>query len=209
MDIQSGDRIILQLSTFEDRFLGIVAGVRDDGRVMASVSMPRMALDRLRLDPHASVKYAHDGRLLGFATRVINVWQQDDTLLELEGPGTIFDAEDRAEPRCNCCYPATLVEDGSAARGVVEDISASCVRVRYVGNGLTPFPEDTGRCIKLTFHPFEMDEDCYSVGCTVVKSFMKNGERYIVLRFNREEKDSLRRISGFIEAQSCCLLPTM
>jgi hypothetical protein len=209
MDIVSGDRIILQLSTFEDRFLGIVAGVREDGRVMASVAMPAAALNRLRVDPHASVKYAHDGRLLGFSSRVLNIWQQDDTLVELEGPGTIFDAEERSEPRCNCCYPATMVEEGKAARGVVEDMSASCVRVRYVGNGLAPFPESSGRSVELTVHPFEMDEEGYSVGCSVVKSFMKNGERYIVLRFNSGDTDALRRISDFIETQACCILPTM
>lgn len=209
MDIVSGDRIILQLSTFEDRFLGIVAGVGDDGRLMASVALPPAARNRLLVDTTASVKYAHDGRLLGFSTRVLNVWERSDTLVELEGPGIIFDAEERSEPRCNCCYPATMAEDGKAARGVVEDMSASCARVRYVGNGLVPFPEDPGRGVELTIHPFEMDEEGYSVGCTVIKSFMKNGERYVVLRFNSGDTDALRRISGFIETQSCCVLPTM
>lgn len=209
MDIVSGDRIILQLSTFEDRFLGIVAGVSRDGRVLAAVSMPRAALDRLRIDSNASVKYAHDGRLLGFASRVLNYWEKDGVMVELEGPGTIFDAEERAEPRCRCCYPATMVEDGRAARGVVEDISASCVRVRYVGDGLSPFPEEPGRSVRLTFHPFEMKEERYAVGCSVVKSFMKNGERYVVLRFDSDDRDSLRRIAGFIEASACCVLPPM
>ena len=209
MDIESGDRIILQLSTFEDRFLGIVAGVREDGRLMAFVTMPTAARQRLSVDDRAAVKYAHDGRLLGFSTRVLKVVDYEDTLLELEGPGTIFDAEDRSEPRCGCCYPAVVARNGQAVQGVVEDMSVSCARVRLVGSGADGFPGESGNGIDLTFHPFEMGESGYSIGCTVEKSFMKDGERYTVLRFNVDETSTLKRIAGFIEAQVCCALPFM
>ena len=209
MDIVSGDRVIIQLSTFEDRFLGIVASIREDGRLMVFVTMPAAVRSRLRVDATASVKYAYDGRLLGFSSKVLNIVDHGDTLLELEGPGVVFDAEDRAEPRCACCYPAAVKEDGRAARGVVEDMSSSCARIRYIGDGLSDFPEETGRSVELVFHPFEMGEEGYSLGCTVAKSFMKNGERYVVLRFNADEKEALKRISGFIETQSCCILPPM
>lgn len=209
MDIVSGDRVILQLSTFEDRFLGIVASIREDGRLMVFASMPGAVRARVRVDDRASVKYAYDGRLLGFSTKVLNVVDHGDTLIELEGPGVVFDAEERAEPRCVCFYPATLKEGGRVARGIVEDMSASCARVRYIGDGLTTFPEEAGLAVELTFHPFEMGEKGFSVGCSVVKSFMKNGEQYVVLRFNGDEAEALRRISNFIETQSCYLLPSM
>lgn len=209
MDITAGDRIILQLSTFEDRFLGVVADVREDGRMLVFATMPPAALARIKVDTVASVKYAFDGRLLGFSTRVLNAIDAEDTLIELECPGTVFDAEDRMEPRCSCCYPAIVVENGRAAQGVVEDMSASCARVRYIGDGLSDFPEVLERPVTLTFHPFEMDEMGYSVGCAVAKAFMKNGERYVVLRFNDDEKDARKRISRFIEAQVCCALPIM
>jgi hypothetical protein len=207
MDIVSGDRIILQLSTFEDRFLGTVADIRD-GRLMASVSMPPMVRDRLLVDVKASVKYAYDGRLLGFSSRVLNIAGGESAVVELEGPGEVFDAEERSEPRCICRYSATMTEGRKIAGGMVEDMSPSCARVRYIGDGLAGFPEELDRNVVLTFHPSELDDSGYSVGCVVSKSFMKNGERYIVLRFNPDEKEMLKRISGFIEAQVCCALPS-
>ncbi|MBG0790106.1 MAG: PilZ domain-containing protein [Desulfovibrionaceae bacterium] len=209
MDIESGGRIILQLSTFEDRFLGVVAGIRNDGRFMAFVTMPRAARDRLRVDDSAAVKYAYDGRLLGFSTRVLKVVDHEDTLLELEGPGVIFDAEERAEPRCACRYPATMSLNGQTVRGVVEDMSASCARLRLLDDWAGGFSAERGDSLTLTFHPFEMSANDYSIGCSVVKLFMKNGERYAVLRFDTGETDMLERISGFIEAQVCCALSLM
>ena len=207
MDIISGDRIILQLSTFEDRFLGVVAGIGEDGRLVASVPMPPLVRARMLVDVKASVKYAYDGRLLGFSSRVLRVVDNGNTVVELEGPGEIFDAEERSEPRCNCCYSAVMTEDGKSVRGMVEDMSSSCARVRYIGEGLADFPEELGRSLVLSFHPAETEGDGYSVGCTILKSFMKNGERYLVLRFNPDETETLKRISDFIEDQVCCVLP--
>lgn len=209
MDIAAGDRIILKLSTFEDRFLGVVADLKEDGRLLVFATIPPAALARLKVDSTASVKYAYDGRLLGFTTRVINAVDSEDTLIELECPSSVFEAEDRREPRCDCCYPAVVVENGRAAQGVVEDMSASCARVRYIGEGLSDFPEKLERPVSLTFHPFEMDEVGYSVNCTVAKAFLKDGERYVVLRFNDDEKEARKRIASFIEAHVCSVLPTM
>jgi len=209
MDISSGDHIILQFSTFEDRFLGIVVDIKKAGRLLVFATLSEQVRKRVRMDGRAVVKYAYDGRLLGFSTRVLNTLPTKDTLIELAGPERVFEAEDRKEPRCACCYPAIIVEGERAARGVVEDMSASCARVRFLGNDLVPFPEEIGCPVRLTFHPFEMDENGYSVECSVVKAFMKNGERYTVLRFDESEKDVRRRIASFIEAQVCCSLPAM
>lgn len=207
MDISVGDRVILEVSTFGDRFLGLVADLKPDGRLLVFADMPRPVVERLETDAFALVRYAFDGRLLGFNTRVLDLRESPGMLLELAAPGAPFDAEERGEPRCSCNFPAFLVHGDAALRGVVEDMSASCARIRYLDRGPETFPEEPGKPVRLTFHPFDMDSSGYSVGCTVVKSFMKEGVRYAVLRFDNDEPDARERISGFIEARVCCCIP--
>jgi hypothetical protein len=207
MDIAVGDSIILEVSTFEDRFLGLVAGLKPDGRLMVFADLPEAAVQRLRTDAFALVRYAYDGKLLGFNTRVLSTLEAPGTILELAAPQKIFNAEERSEPRCSCSFPAFVVNGQSAARGVLEDMSASCTRVRFMGDGEDGLPTEPGGSVRLTFHPFDMGGDGISVGCTVLKIFMKDHVRYAVLRFDNEEPDARKRISGFIEAQVCCRIP--
>ena len=210
MDIAVGDSIILEVSTFEDRFLGLVAGLEPDGRLMVFADVPRKVLKRLASDSFAQVRYAFDGKLLGFDTRVLSTLESPATILELAAPKKIFNAEERSEPRCTCSFPAFVVNGEFAARGVLEDMSASCTRVRFLDDGADAgpgFPSEPGGNVRLTFHPFDMAGDGVSVGCTVLKTFMKDNEHYAVLRFDNDEPDARKRISGFIEAQVCCRIP--
>lgn len=209
MDIVSGDRIILEFSTFEDRFLGVVSDVTTKGNLIVNVTVPDSVIRRVKIHAFALVRYAFDGHLLGFASRVLCMSGGCEATVELTGPEAVFDAEDREEPRCSCSYPAIVVEGDKAAQAVVEDMSASCSRVRYLNGGLMDFPEKLGRSVRLSFHPFDTDEESYSIGCTVLKAFMKNGERYAVLKFNNDEPDALKRLSGFIGGHVCCVLPPM
>jgi hypothetical protein len=98
-------------------------------------------------------------------------------------------------------------EGETLVRAVVEDMSVSCCRVRFLGQESTVLSEEPGSRVRLTFHPFDMDGVGDSIGCSVLKHFMKDGERYVVLRYANDEPDTRKRISGFIEAQVCCLIP--
>ena len=207
MDIAVGDSIILEVSTFEDRFLGMVAGLKPDGRLMVFADVPEAVKRRLKTAPSALVRYAFDGKLLGFNTRILNSQESPGTILELAAPKKIFNAEERSEPRCSCSFPAFVVNGKAAARGVLEDMSASCTRVRFMGDGEDGLPSEQGARVRLTFHPFDMDGNGISVGCTVLKTFLKDHVHYAVLRFNNDEPDARKRISGFIEAQVCCRIP--
>ena len=207
MDIAVGDSIILEVSTFGDRFLGLVAGLEPDGRLMVFADMPGPVIERLETDTFALVRYAYDGKLLGFNTRVLNKVTSPGMLIELAAPKAVFDAEERSEPRCACSFPAFVVNGACAARGVLEDMSASCTRVRFLDGGDGELPDVTGSDVRLTFHPFDMNSDGISVGCSVIKSFMKDHAHFAVLRFNNDEPDARKRISGFIEAQVCCRIP--
>lgn len=209
MDIASGDRIILEFSTFEDRFLGVVSNVKTNGNLVVNVTVPDSVIRRVKLHTYALVRYVFDGHLLGFASQVLRMSGGCEATVELIGPESVFDAEDRGEPRCSCSYPAIVVEGNKAAQAIVEDMSASCSRVRYLNGGLTDFPEELGRPVRLTFLPFDTSEENYSIGCTVHKAFMKSGERYAVLKFNNDEPDARALLSGFIGGHICCVLPPM
>lgn len=207
MDIAVGDSIILEVSTFEDRFLGLVAGLKADGRLTVFADVPGAVVERLATDALAQVRYVYDGKLLGFHTRVLKTVDTPSTIFELAAPRKIFDAEERRESRCACSFPAFVVNGGQAVQGVLEDMSASCTRVRFLDDSRGGCPVEKGDRVRLTFHPFDMDGEGVGVSCTVFKTFMKDRAHYAVLRFNNDEPDARKRISGFIEAQVCCRIP--
>ena len=204
----SGDKILMEFSTFGDRFLSIITDVKDDGRLMVYAPITPPVSQRLKTDKNVLVRYAHEGILRGFKTQVLSGGESANTIIELASPTDTFEAEDRAEPRCVCRFPATVVEGERAAQAVVEDMSTSCSRIRFLNGGLVPFVEETDKEVRLTFHPFEVG-DGYSVDCIVKNAFLKDGERYAVLEFKPEERDARKRIANFVEAQVCCGIPRL
>ncbi len=208
MKFAIGDKILMEFSTFGDRFLGVVTDVGEDGRLYVYAPITSPIIQRFMIDRRAKVRFAHEGGLYGFDTRVINDVTTEGTILELEKPISMYDAEDRCEPRCSCRFPATVVEGDKVVQAVVEDMSNSCSRVRFLNGGFVPFVEEVDRTVRLTFHPFDMGEG-YSVDCIVRNAFMKDGSRYAILEFNPDECDACDRIAQFVEAQLCCGIPRL
>ncbi|WP_272701282.1 PilZ domain-containing protein [Desulfovibrio sp. Fe33] len=207
MDIGIGDSILLEVSTFEDRFIALVSGVGRDGRLVVRAEVPSGVLDRIEADAFAEVLYAYDGRLLCFGTRILRVGGSHDARLELAAPKTFFAPEGRGEPRYACFFPASVSVGERVVNGVVDDISDSCARIRFPVAGQDDFPIETGGGVRLTIRPYGVKRSAVSVGCSVLKVFMKDHERYAVLRFENDEPDIRARISGFIKARVCCRIP--
>jgi len=206
-EIHAGDKILMEFSTFGDRLLGVVIDVREDGCLLVYSPLPKPILKRLKADSKILIRYAHEGILRGFKSKVLNNVESRETIIVVERPNSTFQAEDRAEPRCNCSFPATVIDGNRAAQAVLEDISTSCTRVRFL-NGDIPFLEEVGGEVKLTFHPFEVGEG-YSVLCTVKNMFLKDYACFAILEFKRSEVDARSKIAGFIEAQVCCGIPRL
>lgn len=209
MDLAAGDKVLLEFSTFGDRYLSIVTDVKDDGCLCVYAPISDVVVERLKTDTNAMVRYAYDGRLMGFKSQVLNKVNAPGVIIELAKAVDVYDAEERREVRCSCRFPATIVEGDKAAQAVIEDMSASCSKVRFLNGGPNPFGEEGDHAVRLTFHPFDMNDDGYSVGCVVKNSFMIDGRHYAVLQFNREERKARERISSFIEAQVCCGIPRL
>lgn len=207
VEIHAGDKVLMEFSTFGDRFLSVVTDVRDDGRMMVYAPMPAPVIQRLQTDRNVRVRFAHEGKLRGFTSRVLNDVRSAESILVIDQPKETFPAEDRAEPRCVCSFPATVVEGNRAAQAVIEDMSKSCARVRFL-NGDVPFLYDVGGMVRLTFHPFG-PEDKHSVNCRVIKMLLKDNVRYAVLEYDRDENGARSRIASFIEAQVCCGIPRL
>ena len=207
VNIVAGDKILMEFSTLGDRFLSIVTDVTDDGRLLVYSPVPNLVVKRLRTDKKVFVRFAHEGELQGFKSKVLNDVESSNTILELQKPRNIHQVEERHEPRCACHFPATVVAGNAAAQAVVEDMSASCTRVRFLSDNI-PYKDDTESVVDLTFHPFDVGEG-YSVRCLVTKSFMKNNVHFAILRFRPEEKDARSRIARFVEAQVCCGIPRL
>jgi hypothetical protein len=207
VEIHAGDNVLVEFSTFGDRFLSVVTDVLDDGRLRIYSPMPKLVLDRLRTDRKVVVRYAQEGKLVAFKSHILNHVHTAETLLLLEEPGSIFDAEERSEPRCSCSFPATLINGKRAAQAVVEDMSRSCTRIRFI-NGDIPFLDEVGGEVRLTFRPFE-EGDVQNVNCWVKSLFTRSGDRYAVLEFDANETGARDRIGKFIETQICCCIPRL
>jgi len=205
MPLAAGDKVLMEFSTFGDRFLCVITEVGEHGRLSAYAPVPPAVVERMAVDRNARVRFAQEGVLRGFDTRILNRDNPPGAILELAGPGRVYDAEDRAEPRCRCRFPA-VVADGAGrvlVHGVLEDMSASCTRVRLTGDGRGSLVGGVGAEVRLTFHPFDPDEGV-TVACRVKKSFLKNSVGYLVLAFSPGETVARRRIARFVEAQLHC-----
>jgi hypothetical protein len=207
MDIGVGDNILLEVSTFEDRFIAFVSGVGRDGSLVVCAEVPSGVLDRIKADAFAEVLYVYDGELLSFDTRILSVGGSLDAHIELAAPQTAFDAEGRGEPRYVCFFPASVVVGERVVNGVIEDISDSCARIRFPVSSRDDFPIHKGAGVLLTIRPYGVQGAAVSVDCSVFKTFMKDYERYAVLSFENDEPDIRERISGFIRARVCCRIP--
>nr|WP_287555045.1 PilZ domain-containing protein [Pseudodesulfovibrio sp.] len=210
----AGDKVLMEFSTFGDRFLGLVTEVVGDGRLFVYAPVPQLVHRRFVTDRVARVRFAFEGALRGFDTRVLNRDNPPGLILELAAPGRIYDAEDRCEPRCPCRFPAMVADKGGGVRAVVEDMSASCTRVRLVGgngrctdgnggSGWKPLSDTPEAEVLLTFFPFDMGDGC-TVACVVRKLFMKDGVYFAVLEFKPEETAVRERIARFVEVQIEC-----
>lgn len=198
--LAAGDRILLELSTFGDRFLSVVTGVGEDGRLFVHAPVPQSVVGRMKTDPRAVVRFAHEGALRGFRTKVLNQIKNPNEIIELAGPEDIFDAEERSEPRCQCRFPATVITNGLAARGLVEDMSSKFTRVRLLDDSVKPLPFVADQEVSLTFHPFDISNGC-QVGCKVQKVFVREGDAYMLLEFDGTDEDMRSRIASFVDAQ--------
>lgn len=210
MRFMAGDKVLMEFSTFGDRFLCVITEVAGDGRLFVYAPVPQPIHRRFVTDRGARVRFAFEGSLRGFDTRVLNNGDTPGVILELAGPGRIYDADDRREPRCPCCFPAVVEDRGGSVRAVVEDMSASCTRVRFVGgnagsvgNDWRPLPDMPEAEVCLTFFPFDMSDGC-TVACVVRKLFMKDGERFAVLEFKDGDTAVRDRIARFVEARIKC-----
>lgn len=208
MRIVAGDKVLMEFSTFGDRFLSVVTDVRDDGGLLVFSPISAPIVERLATDPAARVRFAHEGRLHGFRTEVLNRVDGPGALLELASPKGFYDAEDRCEPRCPCRFPAVIEKGGESLAAVVEDMSATCSRVRFLNGGVASLNESEESEVRLTFHPFDMGEG-YSVNCTVLNTFIRDDAPYAVLSFKPEESEARQKIKKFVEAQLSCGVPRL
>lgn len=203
--ISVGDKVLMEFSTFGDRFVSVVADITKDENYMVYSPVPQVVLERLKTDQNVLVKYAFEGRLRGFKTRVLNEVSSATMLMELQKPQKTFDAEERREPRCSCSFPAIVIDGDKQLDGVMEDVSASCTKIRLMTGGGIPFVKGAENEVLLRFFPF--GSKGYEIRCRVIQTFMKLGFEYAVMEFKNEEGDAHRSIMEFVEAQVCCGIP--
>jgi len=200
-----GDKVLMEFSTFGDRFVSVVADITEDESYMVYSPVPEVVLERLKTDRNVLVKYAFEGRLRGFRTRVLNKVSSATMLMELQKPKRTFEAEERREPRCKCSFPAIVIDGDKQLDGVMEDVSTSCTKIRLMTGGGIPLVTGAENEVLLRFFPFGLKG--YEIRCRVIQTFMKLGFEYAVLEFKDEEGDAHRSIMEFVEAQVCCGIP--
>lgn len=200
--ISAGDKVLIQFSTFEERLLSVVIDVGEEGGLMVYAPLLPKIVQRLQSDSRVEVRFAYEGSLLGFHTRVGNPVENVMTVLELDPPRECYDAEERCEPRCPCCFPATVHFDDKMITAVVEDMSVVSTRIRLLTDSVLSLA-NVGSTVRLVFQPFD-EGVVYSIKCVVLNVFVKDGSQYGVLEFGSEQDDARQRIEQFVEGQLAC-----
>ena len=200
MGLAAGERFLMEFSTFEDRYLCMVTEVEEGGDLRVHAPIPPTVADRLASDRRVFVRFALEGRLHGFESEVLHDDATPGSALLIAGPQEVKDVEERREPRCQFHFPANVVCEDRASSAVVEDMSASCSRVRLLSVSSETLLGDEHTMVRLTFHPFDPQEG-YSVECSVMRTFMREGSHCMVLEY--AEDGAVRNvIERFVNAQS-------
>lgn len=192
-----GDKVLMQYSTLGDKWLSVVTDVRENESITVCCRLTEKIVSHLQRHNTALVSLVSEGRLLGYKTRVLGGFAAGDDLVRLEYPREALDLEKRREPRCECCFPALLDVEGELHEAHVADMSHSAFRIRLQDPSVAFNGALDGADAHLEFFIFE-PANAYRVKCRMLKTFMKNHERYAVLEI-REGEDIKDKIASYVQ----------
>lgn len=199
MCISVGDKVLMQYSTLGDRLLSVVTDVLEGEYIIVYSPVSATAVYRLKKNNTAVIKYVSEGLLKGLKTHVLGELKAGDELIRLAYPKEEVEVEMRKEPRCPCCFPAMLEVDGQFYEAHVADMSSSAFRIRFHDPAVSMNGGLDSSEASLEFFIFE-PTNTYRVDCTILKAFMKDHEKFAVLKINGNQ-EIREKIAHYVATQ--------
>ena len=196
-----GDRVLLEFAELGDRFVGVVAGLKDNDHLLVYADLPPKTLDHTRRNAAVTVRFAVESTLLGFRSRLLERNGMPGQLLRVACPDHIENMDARAERRCPVRWPAVLHRGEAMSPGMVRDVSASALRLELAGEeGLALLRIlNADDIVRLDFHTLDPARPWYA-DCTVIKTFMTYGRPFVVLGLNRSAAALAKLLTDYVEA---------
>lgn len=199
MDIAVGDKVLMQYSTLGDRLLSVVTEVREGEFIIVYSPISPIIAERLRENNTAIIRYIVEGMLRGYKTHVLDPVTAEDELIRVAYPRLRTDVEERKEPRCPCCFPAMLHVGGELYEAHIADMSSSALRIRFHDSSTALYGNLDGTGVLLEFFIFE-PSNTYKVKCRVLRSFMREQEKFAVLEI-QDGEEIKAKIARFVQSQ--------
>ncbi|MGE4293616.1 MAG: PilZ domain-containing protein [Desulfovibrio sp.] len=195
-----GDTLLIRCAHFEDRHLGVLVGKEEGRLLVVYADLPKFALQGLRKHPVVTVRYAHESTLLGFDARLLETPKGEDSLLFLEYPESIQGYDQRRERRLLCNFPARIFTGNSVFPGLVQDISASAVRIALedADPDRPTFLFTENEELRLDFHVID-PKAAFSFRCRLLREFIASGRRYAVLLLHEQEAALRKQLRKYVE----------
>ncbi|WP_147821245.1 PilZ domain-containing protein [Salidesulfovibrio onnuriiensis] len=197
MSISIGDKVLMQYSTLGDKWLCVVTEVRENESLTVCSHLSEKIVQHLKRHNTALIRFVSEGRLWGYKTRVLGDFAVGDELVRLAYPKDAVSMENRSEPRCQCCFPAMLDIGGELYEAHVADMSHSAFRIRLQDASVAFNGSMEGIDAQLEFFIFE-PANAYKVRCRLLKTFMKDHEKFAVLEI-QDGEDIKNKIACYVE----------
>jgi hypothetical protein len=195
-----GDQLLVQFSPFGDRLAAVVVD-RDPGKSLSIfLRLPPPLLRHVQSGCDVAAQYVHESTLMGFHTTIRTCCTSPTCVLALHWPESVVDQDPRREKRLDCNFPGTLTVDGRPFRCMVENLSASAVRVRLLQEtDLRVLPcFDDARELCLDFFALE-ERNRYTFSCTHLREFIRGARRHVVLLLGEAERDMRRVLESYVD----------
>lgn len=201
VQLNIGDQLLVQFGTFGDRLVSIVVDLDPGRHISIFLKMPPQLFDRIAKIRAVSAQFVQESTLMGFNTTITTYCSSPVCVLQLAYPACIEAQDARKEKRLDCNFPATLSVEGLPFRCMVENISASGVRVRILQQTDMHVLGIFDDCADMVLDFFVLEErNRYTFSCTLLREFIQNRERYAVLLIAEEEEDIRRLLDGYVQS---------
>lgn len=193
-----GKTLLLQCAHFEERHLAVLVGIERGKRLVIYADLPPKALNELQKKPAIQIRYAHEGTLYGFDTLLLSLPTAPGQPLFLTYPQDIQDCDQRREKRLICNFPARLETSQGEQPCLVQDVSASAVRVALPPDKKKALLFEKGEPMRLNFSVIS-PHNSFAFHCDLLREFMIGGRRFAVLMLRQDDHTSHALLQNWVE----------
>ncbi|MDD4730707.1 MAG: PilZ domain-containing protein [Desulfovibrio sp.] len=194
-----GDTLLIQCAHFEERHLAVLVGQECGRFLVVYADLPKATLKGLRKHPNVSVRYAHESTLLGFETRLMGKPSDPGQLLFLQYPESIQDCDQRCEKRLLCNFPARLQTRTEEFPCLIQDLSASAMRVSLPPDQTSGFLFQKNDPVRISFHVISPTAR-FTFQCRLLREFLAQGKRFAVLRLDEHETRNKALLQNWVQS---------